>query len=375
MTHGPQAAQTPERTILIPMAQFAVHRTDNPTPDDQRDAALHNPVFGKFYTDHMALMDFVEGAGWHDPRIVGTTAFAMHPAAAVLHYGQEIFEGLKAYRHDDDSVWLFRPDRNAARFSNSARRLLMAPLPEEAFLASVRELVALDHQWVPAPDGEQSLYIRPFMFASEAYLGVREAHAYTYAVITSPVGAYYPAPVRLWVTSKYKRAAGTGQAKCGGNYAASLLAAKEAEALGCGQVLYTDSAESKWIEECGTMNFMMVTADGELVTPSLGNNVLPGVTRESLLAIAPEHGLTPVERQVSVDELFQGLDSGHVTEVFACGTAAVITPIVGFTSDERGDETIGEGNPGPKTRELRSHLLGIQYGHEQDRHGWMERVA
>lgn len=355
------------------MAQFPVQANESPTPDAEREAALANPGFGKFYTDHISLMNYTEDTGWHDPRIVPMGSFELHPAAAVLHYGQEIFEGLKAYRHDDDSVWLFRPDRNAARFAASARRLMMAPLPEEVFLASIKELVALEEKWVPKPEGEQSLYIRPFQFADEPYLGVREAHRYLYSVITTPVGAYYPAPVRLWVTSKYKRAAGTGLAKCGGNYAASLLAAKEAETLGCGQVLYTDSAESKWIEECGTMNFMVVTADDELLTPNLGN-ILAGVTRESLLAIAPDHGLTPVERPISVDELFEGLDSGHITEVLACGTAAVITPIVGFTSEKRGDETVGDGNPGPKTQALRQHLMGIQYGHEEDKHGWMQRV-
>lgn len=357
------------------MAQFILERNENPTPTDQREAILGNPVFGRHYTDHMVVMAYTEGTGWHDPRITPTQAFNLHPAAAVLHYGQEIFEGLKAYRHADDSIWLFRPDRNAARFAESARRLMMAPLPEELFLASVRELVALDAAWVPQPQGEQSLYIRPYMFASEPYLGVREAHEYTYSVITAPVGAYYPAPVRLWVTSKYKRAAGTGQAKCGGNYAASLLAAKEAAARGCGQVLYTDSAENRWIEECGTMNFMMVTSDGELVTPALGGNILPGVTRESLLTIAPDHDLTPVERQVSVDELFEGLASGYITELLACGTAAVITPIVGLSPDDGEDVTVGDGNPGPKTQALRQHLLGIQYGQEEDKHGWMQRVV
>lgn len=356
------------------MAQFILQRNANPTPDSERLAALENPVFGKRYTDHMVAMDYTEGTGWHDPRIVPMQAFQLHPAAATLHYGQEIFEGLKAYRHADDSIWLFRPDRNATRFAESARRLLMAPLPQEIFLASIKELVALEHQWVPQPDGEQSLYIRPFMFADEPYLGVREAHHYTYSVITTPVGAYYPAPVRLWVTSKYKRAAGTGQAKCGGNYAASLLAAKEASERGCGQVLYTDAAEDRWIEECGTMNFMMITAEGELVTPAIGN-ILRGVTRESLLAIAAEHGLTPVERQVSVDELFDGLASGQVTELLACGTAAVITPIVGLSPDDGEDVTVGDGNPGPKTQALRQHLLGIQYGQEEDKHGWLQRVV
>lgn len=356
------------------MAQFTIHRNPQPVADDKRAEIVANPVFGTTFTDHMALMDFTEGTGWHDPRIQAYAPLTLEPAASALHYGQEIFEGLKAYKHTDGSIWLFRPEKNAARFANSARRLLMDPIPVEVFLAAVRELVELDQAWVPDPAGEQSLYLRPFMFANESYLGVREAHRYLFAVIASPAGAYYPAPVRLWVTSKYKRAAGTGKAKCGGNYAASLLAAKEASALGCGQVLYTDAAENRWIEECGTMNFMVITADGQLLTPAQGN-ILDGVTRDSLLKLAPEHDLEPVERPISTDELFEGLDSGQIVEAFACGTAAIITPIVGFTTSDRGDDTVGDGNPGEKTKQLREHLMGIQYGHTEDTHGWMQRVV
>lgn len=358
------------------MSTFDLRLTDHPTSDADRDAVVADPVFGKFFTDHMAVADYTEGRGWHDHRIVATEDFRLHPAAAVLHYGQEIFEGLKAYRHADDSVWLFRPERNAARFVSSAQRLEMAPLPEEAFLASLQELVALEQAWVPQPDGEKSLYLRPFQIANEPYLGVREAKNYIYGLLATPVGAYYPAPVKLWVTPNHTRAApgGTGAAKCGGNYAASLAAANEAAAHGCGQVLYLDGAEHRWLEECGTMNFMMLTADGEMVTPALGS-ILPGVTRDSLLRLAAEHGLTPVERQISIDELREGVASGQITETFACGTAAVITPIVGFNSPEHGEQVVGDGEPGARTKELRAHLLDIQYGRAEDRHGWMRKVC
>lgn len=250
------------------MGSFELHRNESPVSDAERQAVVAKPVFGTVFTDHMAVINYTTGEGWHDPRLVATTNFKMHPAAAVLHYGQEIFEGLKAYRHADDSIWLFRPEKNAQRLVSSAKRLEMAVLPEEFFLASVMELVALERAWVPEQTGEQSLYLRPFMVADEPYLGVREAQQYLYAVIATPAGAYYPDPVRLWVTPKYNRSAkgGTGAAKCGGNYAASLLAANEAAEFGCGQVLYTDSAEHRWLEECGTMNFMMVTAENELLT-------------------------------------------------------------------------------------------------------------
>lgn len=301
--------------------------------------------------------------------------WSLHPAAAVLHYGQEIFEGLKAYRHADNSIWLFRPDRNAARFVASAERMGMAPLPEELFLESVTNLVQLEQAWVPAGENEQSLYIRPFMVASEPYLGVREAKTYRFAVIATPAGPYYSEPVKLWITPNYTRSApgGTGTAKCGGNYAASLVATEEAYANGCGQVLWTDGAEHKWVEECGTMNVMFVTADGELLTPSLGS-ILAGVTRESILALADQHGLVPVERPISIDEVFEGLDSGKIAEVFACGTAAVVTPITGFNSPQRGVQVVADGTPGPKTQEIRSHLVDIQFGRAADAFGWTRQV-
>lgn len=358
------------------MGLFELNRTTTPTSDAERAAALADPGFGRFYTDHMAVARYDRETGWHGFTLAPTTEFRMHPASAVLHYGQEIFEGLKAYRREDDSVWLFRPDKNAARFRKSARRLAMAELPEDIFIASLLELVDLERAWVPDGSGEQSLYLRPFMIADEPFLGVREAWRYTYAVIATPAGPYYPDPVKLWVTPNFTRAAlgGTGEAKCGGNYAASLAAANEALANGCQQVLYTDGVDHTWIEEAGTMNFMAVFANGELVTPALGS-ILDGVTRDSILALAPLHGLTPVQRKISVDELFDGLASGAITEVFCCGTAAVITPVVGFNTPDRGEIVVGDGRPGPVTRELRAHLLDIQYGRADDPFGWTRRVG
>jgi branched-chain amino acid aminotransferase len=252
----------------------------------------------------------------------------------------------------------------------------MAVLPEALFLEAVTRLVELERAWVPAGDGEQSLYLRPFMVASEPYLGVREADTYRFAVIATPAGPYYSEPVKLWIMPNFTRAApgGTGTAKCGGNYAASLVATKEAYDNGCGQVLWTDGAEHTWVEECGTMNIMFVTADGELVTPSLGS-ILAGVTRESILTLAPEHGLTPVERPISVDEVLDGIASGAITEVFACGTAAVVTPITGFNSPARGPQAVGDGSPGLKTQEIRRHLVDIQFGRAEDPFGWTRRVC
>lgn len=358
------------------MTEYVLHRNPHPASAEERAKVLANPVFGYYFVDHQVLAEYSEG-GWANHRIEAMDTWQMHPAAAVLHYGQEIFEGLKAYRRADGSVWLFRPDMNANRFVRSAERLGMAPLPPEDFVEGVRALVELEADWVPSPEGEQSLYIRPFMVAAEPYLGVRPASGYTFCILASPVGAYYDEPVTLWLTPNYTRAApgGTGAAKCGGNYAASLQAALEAETNGCGQVLWTDGAERKYIEECGTMNFMFLTADGELVTPELTGSILPGVTRDSLLRLAPRHGLKPVERRISVEELFDGVASGRVVEALACGTAAVVTPIVGFKAPGGVHHEVGDGTPGAKTRELRAALVDIQYGRAEDPFGWTMRVA
>ncbi|MFD7923722.1 branched-chain amino acid aminotransferase [Streptomyces sp. NPDC059740] len=356
---------------------FPLTRTTGAVPDREREQILADPGFGRHFTDHMARATWTPRDGWHGHEVVPLQPYTLHPSAAVLHYGQEVFEGLKAYRHADGSVWLFRPEANARRFARSAERLALPALPEEDFLRSVAELVRADEAWVPGAADEKSLYLRPFMFASEAFLGVRPAAEVAYAVIASPAGPYFASGVTgvtLWVTETYSRSAkgGTGAAKCGGNYAASLAAQIEAERHGCDQVMYLDSAGEGTLEESGTMNLCLVTADRQLLTPALGT-ILAGVTRDTILTLAAEHDLTPVERTVTLAELREGAASGEVTEVFAAGTAAVVTPITGFKG--AGYEfTVGDGKPGQETTQLRDHVLDIQYGRAEDRHGWLRRV-
>ncbi|CAM2839679.1 MULTISPECIES: branched-chain amino acid aminotransferase [Streptomyces] len=356
---------------------FPLTRTTRPLPAPERARVLESPGFGRHFTDHMATATWTDGHGWHGHRVGPLEPFSLHPSAAVLHYAQEIFEGLKAYRHADGSVWLFRPEANARRFARSARRLALPELPEEDFLAGVEALVRADEPWVPVPRSEESLYVRPFMFASEAFLGVRPAAEVVFSVIAGPAGPYFAnglAGVTLWVSSTYSRAAkgGTGAAKCGGNYASGLAAQLEAREHGCDQVLYLDSAGGGFLEESGTMNLCLVTADGHLVTPPLGT-ILEGVTRDTILALAPECGLVPQERPVTIDELRAGAADGTVTEVFAAGTAAVVTPIVGFKGDGYAF-TVGDGEPGKHTAALRSRVLDIQFGRAKDTHGWLHRV-
>lgn len=356
---------------------FPVTRTTHPLPENERAAILAEPGFGRYFSDHMATAQWTEDAGWHDRRIGPRQPFSLDPGVAVLHYAQEIFEGLKAYRHADGSVWLFRPEANARRFARSARRIALPELSEEDFLESIEELVRTDEPWVPSAGGEASLYIRPFMFASENFLLVRSSDRATYCVITSPAGPYFPSGVTgvtLWVTRTYTRAApgGTGAAKCGANYAASLAPQREAQQHGCEQVMYLDGSGKGTIEESGTMNLCLVTSGGELVTPGLGT-ILEGVTRDTVLKLAAEHGLQPVERAVTLDELRAGAADGSVTEVFAVGTAAVITPVIGFKSEDFAF-TVGTGTPGKRTLALREHVLDIQYGRAKDQHGWLRRV-
>lgn len=341
-----------------------------------RNQILAAPGFGKFFTDHMVSVSWTQGQGWHDAQVMPYGPIAMDPASAVLHYAQEIFEGLKAYRHADGSIWSFRPQANARRFNRSAARLAMPEVPEDLFLDAIRELVKIDADWVPG-GGENSMYLRPFMFASEAFLGVRPANEYKFMVIASPVGAYFSGgvkPVKIWLSSNYARAAfgGTGAAKCGGNYAAGLLAQMEASAHGCEQVCFVDATEHKWVEELGGMNLYFVFKDGTLVTPPTQGTILEGITRASLMALAGEQGLKPIERPVSVDEWRAGVSSGAITEVFACGTAAVITPVgkLVWEGGAVGDEQMGE-----TTLRLRNALLDIQYGRVPDPHGWMTRLC
>jgi branched-chain amino acid aminotransferase len=358
---------------------FPLFRTTSPVPEPERAAILAAPGFGRFFTDHMATAVWTPTEGWHDLKVGPLEPFSLHPSAAVLHYAQEIFEGLKAYRHADGSIWLFRPEVNARRFARSARRLALPELPEEDFLASVEELVRADAPWVPDSTHEGSLYLRPFMFASEAFLGVRPAEQATYSVIASPAGPYFPggiSGVTLWVSSTYTRAGrgGTGTAKCGGNYASSLAAQIEAKEHGCDQVMFLDDAGGDGnLEESGTMNLCLITSAGELVTPQLGT-ILEGVTRDTILTLAGEFGLTPVERSITLAELRAGAADGTISETFAAGTAAVITPIVAFKGDGY-ELTIGSGTPGKQTLAIREHVLDIQYGRAEDKHGWLRRVV
>ena len=359
------------------MTTFPTLTAADPASAQERESALADPGFGRYFTDHMATASWSLERGWHDLRVRPLESFRIHPAASVLHYGQEIFEGLKAYRHADGGVWLFRPDANAARFARSAERLALPVLGEDLFVDAVTELVRADRDWVPGYGQEHSLYLRPFMFASEPFLGVRAAAEATFCVIASPAGAYFPegpTGISLWVSRTTARAAegGTGAAKCGGNYATGLAAQAEARANGCDQVLYLDAAEHEWLEESGTMNIFLVTSDGELLTPGLGT-ILEGVTRDSILTLAREHGLTPVERRIGLREVQDRCADGTMTEVFATGTAATLTPIVRLRGEGL-DITVGSGSPGRHSLGLREHLLAIQYGARPDRHGWLRRA-
>lgn len=365
-------------STTTPADLFELHRTDHPVPDDERAALLAHPKFGTVFTDHMARVGWTAQGGWANRRVEPYAPLSLDPAAAVLHYGQEIFEGLKAYRHADGSIWSFRPRANAARFARSARRLALPELSEEDFLGAITALVAVDREWVPAGE-ETSLYLRPFMYAAESFLGVRPANAIEFLTIASPVGPYFASgvqPVSIWVDRTYHRAGpgGTGAAKCGGNYAASLLPQQEAHAKGFEQVCFLDAATGTVLEELGGMNVMVVHADGRVTTPPVSGTILEGVTRSSILTLLEEAGHQVSEEPVPLAGLRAGLDSGEVTEVFACGTAAVITPIGRLGSDAF-DLTVGDGTAGPVTLATRARLTDIQYGRASDEHGWLYRLV
>ncbi|MEV5605988.1 branched-chain amino acid aminotransferase [Streptomyces sp. NPDC052299] len=352
--------------------------SSNPLSDAEREAILAQPGFGRYFTDHMVTIKWTEGRGWHDAQLVPYAPLSIDPANMTLHYGQEIFEGLKAYRQPDGSVATFRPEANGERFRASARRLAMPELPVETFVAACDALVQQDAAWVPAHGGEESLYLRPFMIATEVGLGVRPANEYLFLVIASPAGAYFPGgvkPVSIWLSEDRVRAVpgGMGDAKTGGNYAASLLAQAEAAAKGCDQVAYLDAVEHKWVEELGGMNLYFVYGD-RIVTPSLTGSLLAGITRDSLLKLAGDLGYTSEEARVSIDQWREDTAAGTLTEVFACGTAAVITP-VGTVKSAGGEWTQGDGTPGPVTLKLRERLLDIQRGTAEDTHGWMHSLA
>jgi branched-chain amino acid aminotransferase len=354
------------------------HRPAPPAAAADIAAVLAAPGFGTRFTDNMVTATWTPEQGWHDAALRPYAPLSLPPAAAVLHYAQAIFEGLKAYRHADGSIWAFRPQANAARFARSAQRLALPTLPVHDFVASIDTLVQADRAWVPGAP-ETSLYLRPFMFASEAFLGVRPAHEITFCVIASPAGPYFAtgvSGVSIWLSTDYTRAApgGTGAAKCAGNYAASLLAQQQAGEHGCQQVVFLDAVERTWVEELGGMNLFFVHADGSIVTPTLTGTILEGITRSSILTLAADEGMTVREQRVSIDDWRDGAASGQITEVFACGTAAVVTPLNRLAWDG-GQVTIGSGEPGPVTLRLRQALVDIQYGRVPDRHGWMHPIC
>src|SRR5690242_14913785 len=322
---------------------FEIRPSSQPVSATEREALLVNPGFGRVFTDHMVTVRYAEGKGWYDARVEARAPIPMDPATAVLHYAQEIFEGLKAYRAADGGVTMFRPDANAARFRASAQRLAMAPVPQSLFLDSLEALIRADRDWVP-DDPEGSLYLRPFQYASEVFLGVKPSSEYLFLIIASPVGSYFKGgvqPVSVWVSRDYTRAApgGTGAAKCGGNYAASLVAQAEAIEHGCDQVVFLDAAQQRYVEELGGMNVFYVFDDGSIATPPLTGTILPGITRESVMRLARDRGLTVREELYSYDQWRADAASGRLREAFACGTAAVITPI-GTVRDGDGEFTI-----------------------------------
>ncbi len=357
--------------------RFAFEPNANPVAPDVRARLIADPGFGKTFTDHMAMVRYSDALGWHDAKITARAPISLDPAAAVLHYAQEIFEGLKAYRLEDDSMALFRPDANARRFAASATRMAMPVLPEEIFIESVQKLVSTDKAWFPTIDGG-SIYLRPFMFASEVFLGVRPATEYLYIVIAAATGNYFKggAPaVSLWVSQDYTRAAlgGTGAAKCGGNYAASLVPIADAMARNHDQVVFLDAAENRWIEELGGMNVFFVFADGSIQTPPLNGTILPGITRDCLITLAREEGLTVREEPYAIDQWRKDAQSGQLIEAFACGTAAVVTAI-GSVSSPEGTFKIGAGGPGQLTEKLKVQLMSIQRGTSPDTHGWVQKI-
>jgi branched-chain amino acid aminotransferase len=356
--------------------QISTTASENPVDDARLAEILANPGFGVHFTDHMFVVEWTPEEGWHDARVTPYGPLTLDPATAVLHYAQEIFEGMKAYRHADGSIWAFRPEENAARMVRSSRRLALPALDVEDFVQAVEAIVTADQRWVPDPEGEKSLYVRPFMFASEAFLGVRPAQHVTFMVICSPAGSYFKGgvkPVSLWLSEEYTRAGrgGMGAAKTGGNYASSLLPQSEAIEQGCDQVVFLDGEEGRYVEELGGMNLYFVHKDGRIVTPALGT-ILEGITRGSIIELAGKMGHQVEERRFSIDEWREGVSSGEITEIFACGTAAVVTPVGEL-------RWAGGSAPAPASTELtlaiRQALVDVQYGRAEDTFGWMHRIV
>ncbi len=360
---------------------FALHPASDPVPAAERERLLAAPGFGQVFTDHMVKIGWSADRGWHDARVEAYGPFTLDPATQVFHYAQEIFEGLKAYRQASGPIVAFRPQANAVRFNRSAVRMAMPELPETAFVRAIDLLVTQDREWVPTREGH-TLYLRPFMIATHRGLGVNKpSPSCLFALIASPAASYFEGdlrPVSVWLSHEYTRAApgGTGAAKTGGNYAAAFAGQMQALDHGCDQVVWLDAAEHRWVEEMGGMNLFFVYgsgADARIMTPALTGTLLPGITRDALLTLAPELGIPATEGKISVEEWRAGCGSGEITEVFACGTAAVITP-VGTIEGATGGWTVGDGTPGPVTMRLREELLGIQFGLLADPHGWIHKI-
>ena len=356
---------------------FSCSPTSKPVGAEARAEMLKDPGFGRVFTDHMVTIRWTKDRGWHDAQVRAREPISLDPAAAVLHYGQEIFEGLKAYTRGDGSIALFRPDQNARRFQASAARLAMPELPESVFLQAVDQLVKIDSAWIPGDEG--SLYLRPFMFATEAFLGVRPSYEYLFVLIASSVGSYFKGgakAVTVWLSDRYTRAAegGTGAVKCGGNYAASLLAQAEAIEHGCDQVVFLDAAQHRWVEELGGLNIFFVFDDGSLTTPPLSGTILPGITRDSIITLARGEGRNVREERYSIEQWRADAASGRLREAFACGTAAVVSAI-GRIRSANGDILIGDGDGGPITAALKAKLVGIQRGDVADALGWVHKIA
>lgn len=330
--------------------------------------------FGSVFSDHMFSQEYQKGSGWANARIDPYHPITLDPAAAVFHYGQEIFEGLKAYRRPDGGINLFRPEENVRRFNKSAERMMMPTVDEQQHLEALSTLVSLDGIWVPHQVGT-SLYIRPTMIATSAKLGLGASADYLHFIITGPAGPYFKGgfePVSVYIAEKLRRAVegGVGEAKTGGNYAASLYASEKAAERGFTQVLWLDAIEGRYVEEVGAMNICFVYEGKHIVTPALSGSILPGVTRDSLLKLAPELGYTTQEERLDIYEVLADIESGKITEVFGCGTAAVISP-VGILSLKGEDHVINQNRPGPVSKQLYDELTGIQYGTLDDRFGWV----
>ncbi len=355
------------------MMNIKIEKTKNPKEKPGVDQEIE---FGSIFTDHMFIMDYKDGEGWTNPRIEEYKDLVISPAALVFHYGQTMFEGMKAYKTDDDKAVLFRPQKNIQRANNSNKRLCIPEIPEEDFLQAVIELVKIDKEWIPKKKGS-SLYIRPFVIATEPSLNVKPSSEFKFIIILSPVGAYYKEglnPVKIWIEDEYVRAVrgGIGEAKTGGNYAAAMLSQEKAHEAGFSQVLWLDGVEHKYIEEVGAMNIFF-KINGKIVTPMLNGSILPGVTRNSVIEVCKSWGYEVQERKISVDELYEAAKDGELEEVFGSGTAAVISPVGTL---KFGEEifNINDGKIGKVSQRVYDEITGIQTGKVEDKFGWVVNV-